>query len=235
MLQLAGCPVSNNPYIQVALTYIRRLFRRGNFLFLIFACPMLFLAANSRCVRDAAVANVHSVSRASIRQSCGGTICRRASPSYAELPSRSCRSCGSGDVHCHHCLAGHARATSGLFPDCRCRHRSVSFRSDALVARGGLATPGGGALMTIVGMGCPLLAVACVLVPPLRQEFIQFMSGQLELQAIVLICMGLLMILLGGMQLRSPRRRCAWGSILSARIECLGTTKSRLRSVGGPT
>ena len=48
MLQLAGCPVSNNPYVQVALTYIRRLFRRGNFLFLIFACPMLFMAANSR-------------------------------------------------------------------------------------------------------------------------------------------------------------------------------------------
>ena len=42
--------MSNNPYIQVALTYIRHLFRRGNFLFLIFACPMLFMAAG---VRDA--------------------------------------------------------------------------------------------------------------------------------------------------------------------------------------
>ena len=56
-------------------------------------------------------------------------------------------------------------------------------------------------LMTIVAMGCPLLAVACVLVPPLRQDFVQFMSGQLELQAIALICMGLVMIVLGGTQL----------------------------------
>ena len=88
--------------------------------------------------------------------------------------------------------------------------------------------------MTIVGMGCPLLAVACVLVPPLRQEFIQFMSGQLELQAIALICMGLVMIVLGGMQLSRLDDDVLGAQYSLRRIECLGTAKSRLRSVGGP-
>ena len=67
--------MSNNPYIQVALTYIRHLFRLGNFLFLIFACPMLFMAAG---VRDAfailPLLMCQSLSVASIRQSCGSAI-----------------------------------------------------------------------------------------------------------------------------------------------------------------
>jgi len=64
-----------------------------------------------------------------------------------------------------------------------------------------LATSKGGPLSVNLAIGFVLLAVTWVLVLPLRQENIQFMSGQLELHAIILSCMGLMMVALGAVQL----------------------------------
>jgi hypothetical protein len=191
-----------NPYIQVGLTYIRHLFRRGNFLFLIFACPMLFMATSARdafailpllmCIPFLLLLFV----------------------SHVAAPFADWRAHLTPNFrHIHAVVAVAATfivivvlpAMLALLAGCSlvAAVAIVAFLLGATLwslARG-LATPDGSALMMIVVMGYPLLAVACVLVPSLRQEFIQFMSGQLELQAIALICIGLVMIVLGGMQL----------------------------------
>ena len=51
----------HNPYIQVAMTYIRRLLTRGNLLFLFFACSMLLLEVISRGAHAVAIPSLFAV------------------------------------------------------------------------------------------------------------------------------------------------------------------------------
>jgi len=183
-----------NPYIQVALTYIRYLLTRGNLFFLII---VLVLAPHSRhgfwiptLLLPILFAN-HVVARFADWRAHLTPNFRRVHAVVAAvatfvviivLPAMLARLAGWSVV---------APISIAV----------LIFGAILWWEARRLATSRGGPLLTIVFTGCQLLAVIYVLLLPLGQESIQFMSGQLELQAVALICMGLVMILLGGMQL----------------------------------
>jgi hypothetical protein len=187
-----------NTYAQVAMTYIRRLLTRGNLLFLFFACSMLLLEVVTRGAHAVAMPLLFAM------LVCFGFVV--------------------------HMVEQFANWRAHLLPTFRRAHAVVAavatciviIALSAILARlgggsvvasiaivlllfgttlwsltGGLARPRGNPRSAVDSVGGALLMVAWVVVFPIGQ----FLSGQFELQAIILSCMLLVMILLRAVQL----------------------------------
>jgi hypothetical protein len=192
-----------NPYIQVALTYPRHLFRGGNLFVALF---ILLTAAFSR---DAAggmlllfavfvsfTLAAHMVQQFANWRAHLLPSFRRVHAIVAAvatfvviivLPAMLAR------------LAGCSIVATIAFVVCL-------FGSSLWSLSRGSTPLRGDRLLAVVANGCQYLPAAWLLVLIIRQEFLPFMSGQLEVQAIILhatifFCTGLVMILLGAVQL----------------------------------
>lgn len=196
-----------NPYIQVALTYIRHPFRRGNLLFLFAAWSMALMAAISR---DAHAVAMLLLLALFVSINLAAHMVEQFADSRAHLLPHFRR--------VHAVVAAVATfVVITVLPGMLARLAGCSVVATIAIAvslfGAGLwslacrfAPRKGDPLLAIVGTGCLQLPVVWLLVLIIRREFDQFMSGQLEVQAIILdaivfSCTGLVMILLGAVQL----------------------------------
>ena len=194
----------HNPYIQVAMTYIRRLLTRGNLLFLFFACSMLLLEVISRGAHAVAIPSLFAVFV------CFGLMMHMVEqfaswrahllPNYRRAHAIVAAVATFVVIIALSVML--ARLAGGSVVAAIAIVVLLFGTSLWLLARG-LRRPRGDPLsaidVIIDAVICALL-LAWLLDFPTGREFVQSVSGQLEVQ-IILSCMGLVMILLAGMRL----------------------------------
>ncbi len=187
-----------NPYAQVALTYARHLFRPNTFLFLLMACFLVQPAGTSPDARSVTVLFAFAMF-ACLR------LTLHISEQFANWPAHLVPK-----FRRVHAIVAAAAAlivtialSAVLAPLAGCSAVATAAMLAVIfgVSLRSLAHPQGDPLSRIVHIGFLLLLAAWVLVPPLREEVVRFMRGQLELQAIILSCAGLVMIVGGAVQL----------------------------------
>ena len=191
-----------NPHVQVASTYVRRLLAPGNRLFLCFACSVLLVVVISPgayafegllllvvylCFGLAMhmieqFANWRAHLLPNFRRAHAIVAAVAAFVVISALSAMLARLAGGSVV---------AASAIVLF----------DFGAILWLFTRGLTRPRGDPLSAIDAIGGATILVAWAAWALLRPEFVQFMSGQLELHAIVLSCMGLLLVVLGAVQL----------------------------------
>jgi hypothetical protein len=192
----------HNPYAKVAMTYIRHILARGNIFLLICAWVIMAAVAISRDAHTVAMPllfavfvcfglAMHMVEQFANWRAHLLPNFRRVHAIVAAVTTFVVIIALSAMLAL---LAGcSVVATIAILVFC--------FGANLLFCEICLARSKGGPLSVIHAIGFVLLAVSWVLVLPRRRELVEFMSGQLELHAIILSCMGLMMVVLGAVQL----------------------------------